>query len=92
MPKPLQSTMWLVLKTNRLIYLVWYFALILQWFEEATCLNNRVLMASRSTSRALVIPYDIAENLGVENQVKRKKTRNRLIFLYKIFISLDIGL
>lgn len=40
------------------------------WFQQIACLNNRGLMAARSTSRALSIPYDIAESLGVENQVK----------------------
>lgn len=63
--------MWLVYKINNnaFICLVWYFILIQYKIEQINCLNNRVLMASRSSSRALVIPYDIAENLGVENQV-----------------------
>ena len=71
--------MWLVYKINNgFIYLVWYFILIQYWIDKINCLNNRVLMASRSSSRALVIPYDIAENLGVENQVNffRSKKKN----------------
>lgn len=52
--------------------LAWYLAWCsVCWIEQAVCLNNRGLMAARSTSRALSIPYDIAESLGVENQVKK---------------------
>lgn len=58
--------MWL---TTNLVCLVCY--LIAFYSKQIDCLNNRGLMASRSTSRALSIPYDIAETLGVENQVIR---------------------
>ena len=59
--------MWLV-REIKLVFLIWYL-ISMYWIEQITCLNNRHLMTSRSTSRALSIPYDIAETLGVENQV-----------------------
>ena len=60
--------MWLV-REAKSICLLWYLVSV-YWTGRTACLNNRGLMAARSTSRALSIPYDIAESLGVENQVK----------------------
>lgn len=59
--------MWLV-REARSLYWIWSLVAV-YGVQRIACLNNRGLMAARSTSRALSIPYDIAESLGVENQV-----------------------